>query len=107
MRGLEGRLRGAAASRSRGAFARAIWWFLLGPTLALLWINFAPAIALLFAWIPPLSELIATLGGVTGGRCWRPRSDWCPWSGPGCGPGATGPRPAAGGACPGWQGPAG
>lgn len=67
VRGLEGRLRRAAASRSRGAFARAIWWFLLGPTLALLWINFAPAIALLFAWIPPLSELIATLGGVTGG----------------------------------------
>src|SRR5215204_2646920 len=58
VRGLEGRLRRAAASRSRGAFARAIWWFLLGPTLALLWINFAPAIALLFAWIPPLSELI-------------------------------------------------
>jgi hypothetical protein len=67
VRGLESRLRRAAASRSRGAFGRAIWWFLLGPALALLWVNFAPAIALLFFWLPPLAELIATLGGVAGG----------------------------------------
>ena len=53
MRGLEGRLRRGAASRSRGAWGRFLWWAFLGPALSLLWVNFAPALAALFGWFPP------------------------------------------------------
>jgi regulator of protease activity HflC (stomatin/prohibitin superfamily) len=67
VRGLEGRLRRGAASRSRGAWGRFLWWAFLGPALTLLWVNFVPALAPLFGWFPPLAALISSLGGVTGG----------------------------------------
>jgi hypothetical protein len=67
VRGLEVRLRRAFAARSRVAWGRFLWWFLLGPALALLWVNFAPFVATLFFWLPPLAVFVATLGEVTGG----------------------------------------
>jgi hypothetical protein len=68
VRGLESRLRRAAASRSRGEWGRAIWWALLGPALALLLVNrVAPFVAQLFFWSPPLAQLVGSLGAVTGG----------------------------------------
>jgi hypothetical protein len=67
VRAVEARLRRWLNERSRVAWGRALWWASLGPALSLLWINFAEAVALLFAWLPPLAVLIATLGAVTGG----------------------------------------
>ncbi|MGH2350082.1 MAG: hypothetical protein ACRDI2_18375 [Chloroflexota bacterium] len=67
VRGFETRLRRGFRGRARAAWGWALWWGLLGPALSLLWVNFAVVVAALFAWLPPLAVLIATLGAVAGG----------------------------------------
>ena len=64
---LEARVRRRLRARARGAAGWSIFYWLLGPALALLWINLAPLLAAAFFWFPPLAALVGTLGGISGG----------------------------------------
>jgi hypothetical protein len=67
VRQLEARWRRRLVGAARRATGKAIFYLLLGPALALLWVNFAEAVAALFFWFPPLAVLIATHGAISGG----------------------------------------
>lgn len=60
-------LRRQLLGRSRVARGRSLWWWFAGPALALLWVNSAETVAVLFWWLPPVASLVGSLGAVSGG----------------------------------------